>query len=226
MNEPATAITDLLLAIECGVLALVAGATATEKHPLRGSTVLLFWSLAVAALLGFITHAFIPNHSTRIFAVLWRTLLLSIAVAGAATCAAAGMMWASLRVQRASVQVSGIALLALGTVIVVNAGGWAEGYEIALISYGPAMLWMLFSFSAAFWTGRPGRPVAGAIGVLLSFAAAVAQQSSWRVGPLDHNALYHMIQAVALILIFVALRAAMATAASQTARSAVHTRTI
>ena len=208
MHEPATAITDLLLAIECGVLALLAAGTKTRNHPLRGSTVLLFWALAVAALLGFVTHAFIPNEASRLFAVVWRILLLSVAVAGAATWSAGGLLWAKPNVQRSAVQLAGISLIVFATLILLNVRHWAEGYRIALFSYAPAMLFLLVSFAAATRPQRI-RSLLGAIGVLLSFVAAVIQQSSWSVGPLDHNAVYHVVQAAGLLLIFVGLRAAM-----------------
>lgn len=209
MHEPATAVTDLLLAIECGVLALVAAGTRTRNHPLRGSTVLLFWALALGALLGFVAHAFIPNQASRLFAVLWRILLLTIAVAGAATGAVAGLLWPSRRVQRAAVQLAGISLIVLAGLILLNVRHWAEGYGIALVSYGPAMLFLLISFAAGAIRQQRSRAILGVPGVLLSSAAAVIQQSSWSLGPLDHNALYHVVQAAGLVLIFVALRAGM-----------------
>jgi hypothetical protein len=222
MHEPATAITDLLLAIECGILALVAAGVRTRNHPLRGSTVLLFWALALAALLGFVTHAFIPNETSRLFAVVWRILLLSIAVAGSATWSAAGLLWPNLRLQRAAVQLAGISLMVFAALILLNVRHWAEGYGIALLSYGPAMLFLLASFAVAARTQQRTRSIFGVLGVLLSFAAAVIQQSSWSVGPLDHNALYHVIQAIGLVLIFIGLRAGMINPASQTTHSAVH----
>jgi hypothetical protein len=208
MNEPATAITDLLLAIECAVLAMIAGSTRTDSHPLRGSSVLLFWALSVAALLGFIAHGFVPDQRSAPFAALWRTMLFSIAVVAAAAWTCAGFLWPRLRIQRLALQVAGISLIIAGTIIVLNIRHWAEGYEIALVTYLPAMLFLLVSFSAAV-ARRRGHPRTGVIGVLLSFAAAFAQHSSWQLGPLDHNALYHVIQALGLLLILVALRAAM-----------------
>jgi membrane-associated HD superfamily phosphohydrolase len=219
MHEPATAITDLLLAIECGVVALVAAGIQTRNHPLRGSTVLLFWALAVAALLGFVAHAFVPNQTTGLFAVLWRILLLSLAVAGSATWSAAGLLWPRLGVQRAAVQLAGISLIVFAALIVLNVRHWAEGYGIALFSYAPAMLFLLTSFAGAARWNQRSRSIVGIIGVLLSFAAAVVQQSPWSIGPLDHNALYHVIQAVGLVLIFVGLRSGMTNAVLQTTHS-------
>jgi hypothetical protein len=209
MHEPATAITDLLLAIECATLAVLARRPRTSNIPLRGSTVLLFWALALAALLGFITHGFVADHTSTLFTALWRTLLLSIAVAGAATWVAAGQLWPSLRLQRIALLIAGIGLLALAALIVVDVGRWAEGYNIALASYAPAMVFLLISFIAARITRRAALSVTGAVGVLLSFAAAVVQQSNWHIGPVDHNALYHLIQALGLLMIFIALRSAM-----------------
>jgi hypothetical protein len=208
MHEPATAITDLLLAMEAAAVAIFARRTRTSNIPLRGSTLLLFWALAFAALLGFITHGFVANHTSTLFAVLWRTLLLSVAVAGAATWVAAGQLWPSLRLQRIALLIAGISLLALAALIVVNVRRWAEGYNIAIASYAPAMLFLLISFIAAR-RRRAALSVTGSVGVLLSFLAAVVQQSNWHIGPVDHNALYHLIQALGLLMIFLALRAAM-----------------
>src|SRR5690349_3286935 len=108
MHEPATALTDLLLAIEGAVLAIMASRTRTENHPLRGTTVLLFWAMSLAALLGFVTHGYVSDHTSTTFTILWRVLLMSIAVAGAATWAAAGMLWSSVRVQRLALQFAGV----------------------------------------------------------------------------------------------------------------------
>src|SRR5947209_2439733 len=117
MLEPATAITDLLLSIEAAALAIFARRTRTSNSPLRGSTVLLFWALSLAALLGFITHGFVADHTSTLFTVLWRTLLLSIAVAGAATCVAAGQLWPSLRLQRLALLVAGVSLFTFAALI-------------------------------------------------------------------------------------------------------------
>ena len=208
MHETATALTDLLLAIESAALAVIAGRTRTTQVPLRGSTVLLFWALSLAALLGFITHGFVENHSTMLFALLWRTLLLSIAVTGSATWAAAGFLWPSYRVQRVFVQIAGVSLGLFAVLILVNVQRWAEGYGIAIASYAPAMTFLLVSFIAAFVRQRARSAALGALGVLLSFAAAAVQQSSLAVGPVDHNALYHIVQAIGLILLLIGLRGA------------------
>jgi hypothetical protein len=206
MHEPATALTDLLLAIEGATLAIMASRTKTNNHPLRGTTVLLFWALAVAALLGFITHGFVPAHTTLLFKALWRLLLLGIAVAGAATWAAAGMLWPSVRVQRLALQFAGVLLIVLAAAILLNVRHWAEEYDIAIASYAPAMVFLLISFVAAFVRTHATLALFGAIGVLLSFLAAGVQQSTAALGPVDHNALYHIIPAVGLVLLFVALR--------------------
>jgi len=206
MHEPATALTDLLLAIEGAVLAIMAARINTSNHPLRGTTVLLFWALAVAALLGFVTHGFVPDHTTLLFNALWRVLLLSIAVAGAATWAAAGMLWQSVRLQRLALQFAGVLLIVLAAAILLNVRHWAEEYDIAIASYAPAMVFLLISFIAALFRTRAMFTLFGAVGVLLSFLAAGIQQSALALGPVDHNALYHIIQALGLVLLFIALR--------------------
>jgi hypothetical protein len=207
IQQPAVALTDLGLAAEFGVFALVLGWTATQRHALRGCVLLMFWAFAGAAAVGFVTHGFVREGS-RWWPLLWRVLLICMAVAGAATAASAAMLWQNLRLQRWVAQVAGGGLIVLGIVIILNVGHFADGYGIAVVSYAPGMLFLLATF-VMLSVRRGARYWPGAIGVVLSCAAVGVQQTSWRVGALDHNALYHVVQAVGTLLLFLVFRRAL-----------------
>jgi len=75
-----------------------------------------------------------------------------------------------------------------------------RAYRLVIINYLPAALFLLIACVIAWRRGRPVMRWA-VLGILLTFVAAGIQGSRIALPMLDHNALYHVVQAVALLLI-------------------------
>lgn len=201
--EPAVSITDYAIAVESGILA-----TLTWRKPRHACRVwfeVFFASVGLAAALGGTVHGFVADQRTVANAVMWRATLIAIGVVAlAAAMAGAGSGWG--RIVRRSVAGIGVTGFAIYCVAVVF---FTQEYLVAIVVYLPATMFLLISFVAACVRARTAwqqriRLLSGAAGMLLTFIAAGVQQSDLEIRALylDHNAIYHVIQAGALLLIY------------------------
>lgn len=198
LHEPAVALTDFGLALECGLL---------FWWPLRRTSrvkavSVFFFATGMAALLGGVVHGFFPDESTFAYIVYWRAALISIGLAASAAIAIGAKLCLGESLTRALNFAAGFGFIAYGLVV------WfvRDDFVIAIYAYTPAAIFLLICFGVALQRTRDGGYSAGMIGILLTFVAAAVQRSMATLGVLDHNALYHVCQAVALVLIFVAAR--------------------
>jgi len=78
-----------------------------------------------------------------------------------------------------------------------------DAFLVAIVNYLPSTLFLIIAFFVAY-RAQPSRPLlAGLSGLVLTLIAAAVQQSQIALHPrFNHNALYHVLQAVALFLVF------------------------
>lgn len=209
IHEPAVALTDYAIAVESGVLSLLVLRRSSQGP--RCWFALFFLFIAVAAAVGGTVHGFVPDESGMAFAILWRATLLSIGATATAGVLGAGYAGWSRAVQRV------VSLMAVGGFVayVLCVLFVSQKFVTTMYIYLPGSVFLFVTFIAvscraavAEFTRRKLR--IGALGMLLTFVAAGVQQSTLAVGVLDHNAIYHVIQAVALVLIYVGVRESMA----------------
>jgi hypothetical protein len=200
MTEPDVTLTDFALAAECAVFCVLALRWSPTNPRLRYWWVVLFASIGLAALLGGIVHGFFgapgPANLT-----LWRSTLLAIGLTSLAT----WMIGALLQLpERLATWVGRAAILQVivyaWIVLFLN-----SSFFVAIVTYAPATLFLLVAMILTY-RRAPSRPLALAItGLTLTFVAAAVQQLKVALHPVyfNHNALYHVIQFVALWLIFI-----------------------
>ena len=128
LTEPAVALTDFALAIECAVfVALLARGDASDKT-LRLWFVVFFASAGLASVLGGSVHGFFPDKSSDSRQILWQATLLAILV----TALAAWNIGAGLLLtERNATVVRRLAILQLGVfsfvvLFVKPEGKWSE----------------------------------------------------------------------------------------------------
>ena len=68
----------------------------------------------------------------------------------------------------------------------------------------PAVAFLLLAFALTYRRRPSSYLRVGIAGLVLSFVAAAIQQAEIRAPGLTHNALYHLVQAVAMLMIFAA----------------------
>jgi hypothetical protein len=202
IHEPDVALTDFGLAVECALFAgwLHRGVSGS----LSRAFVAFFAAVAAASLLGGISHGFMTDQSALPARLIWQSTLVAIGLGAFASCVIGARLSLS---EKAAARVTAFAgaLLALYLVVVLFV---SQSYGVAITFYLPGAIFLLAAFAIAYRRRPAGFLVAGLAGVALSFVAAAVQQVGIGLHPhyFDHNALYHLIQAFAFVLIFQAAR--------------------
>jgi len=200
LTRPAVSLTDYAIAVECAVFAVLLARQAAADQVLRKWLVLFFVSIAAASLLGGTMHGFFEYSTSPIRTILWIATLMAILVTSFATWSIAAIIQLQ---SRASRRVQGFALaqiLVLSVVVLFI----SREFVIAIVAYLPATLFLLIALSLAYRRRRESALAWGVAGLVLTFLGAAVQQLRIAVHPvyLDHNALYHVIQFVALWMIY------------------------
>ena len=195
MTEPDVALTDYALALECTVFAYL---LQRKEHAL------FFGSAAIASLAGGTVHGFFLDDRTLGNAVLWRITLIAIGVTAASAWAVgARVLFPGPTARR----ISTAAAAAFAAYCVVTVFITQE-FRAAVVFYLPAVVFLLVALSVAYARARERGILVAVAGLGLMFIAAAVQQARFALHPryFNHNALYHLIQAVALWLLFLGLR--------------------
>ncbi len=198
--EPDVALTDFGLAIECAGMAAWLHWRAPAGRPLRRWFVIFFAALGIGALLGGITHGFLPDIQSTIYRVTWNATLLVIGITALSAWAiGARLLFSKSAAKRVSVLAGSSFAMYAATVLFLS-----QSFAVAIVYYMPAAVFLLIAFVLTYLRRHGNYLVAGIAGLALSFAAAAIQQSETGLVSLGltHNALYHLVQAAALLLIF------------------------
>jgi Family of unknown function (DUF6962) len=198
MKEPDVTITDYLLALEAFAFAVLIARAATAT-PLQRWFVLFFAATAAASLVGGTVHGFF-NDSV----VLWRLVLVSLGIVSAAAWAIGARLLFTDRVA----QIITVSAWVAFVVYVLVVAFVTDSFSVAIANYLPSTLFLIVAFFVSYHAS-PAAPLRlGLGGLLLTLVAAGVQQARIALHPtyFNHNALYHLLQAIALFLIF---RAAM-----------------
>jgi len=206
MHEPAVVLTDLVLAILGAVLCL----------RLRGVGAVILGGLASAAFWGAIFHAFFPaKTATTAGFIAWLPVAFSILVVAASLLdMALSILVARLtpggspgggntKIRRAIVVLYSI--LFAGVVLFID-----ESFSTIVLLYGPTLVLGLAAAALEVIRARSrgGAWALVALGLTLSAAAAMLQQAGVALHPVyfDHNAVYHVVQAAALVVLYLGFR--------------------
>lgn len=215
MNEPAVAITDYALTIENAVLAVLLWRAARKSAPAADGRrltrtarwfVVFFSMISVSSLLGGTFHGFMIDETMPAGRILWQGVMLSIGAAALAGANAAACMWRE-KMRKVVAAFALAAFLAYFAVVLFV----TQDFRYAIFIYLPSTLFLLVSFVFAYLRTRAPGLLLGAFGLALTFYAAKIQQSEASLPGLylDHNALYHIVQAFALVLVYLGARAAL-----------------
>lgn len=207
ITDPDVTLTDYGLAVLCGVMAFRIW-RGPRFGPTRAWLLAFFIAAGLAPLLGGTVHGFFEVEGTAGHEALWVATLLAI---GAAAVSAWGL--GARLILRDGLARGLIGLAALAFVIYSAAVlGGSRTFRVAVLHYLPAALFLLVTVLIAFRRSGHRGFLLGALGLVLTFGAAAVQQLGIGVHAVwfDHNALYHVVQAVALILFYRGMTAALA----------------
>ena len=203
MTEPDVALTDYGVTLECAMLTGLLFRREPARRGLRSLFALLFASAGVAALAGGTVHGFFLRESA-LGAILWRIVLLAVGLTALAGWSIGGRLLFPERTARL-VEVLAAVECAAYTFVVLAID---QSFWIAIANYAPSVFFVAFSFLVAYRRHGEGPLLAGLVGLLLMIAGAIVQRLRLAVHPayFNHNALFHVIQMAAFLLVFVAGR--------------------
>jgi hypothetical protein len=202
IHEPDVVFTDLGLAILGSYFGWRLWRGRLDSLAQAGAV--LMSGLSSAAFFGAIFHAFFPDDTaTTPGYIAWIPVSLSIAVAAAAMLELAIRLLlpaVSPRGRRVIVGIYGAVFA--GVVLLVD-----ESFASIVRFYVPALLLFLLGAVRRALTRRPGWSALAA-GLVMSVVAALLQQAKVAIDPdhFDHNAVYHVLQSVALIFLYMGFR--------------------
>lgn len=204
LTRPAVSLTDFALAIECAAFTVLLARLPATDTVLRRWFLVFFASVAAASLLGGTMHGFFEYSTSPFRTVLWTATLLSILVTSYAVWSIAAVMQLDARASQL-VRWFAVAQMIVLTVVVLFV---TREFVIAIVAYLPATLFLFLAFVLAYRRRRNPALASGVAGLALVFVGAAVQQLGVTIHPvyLDHNTLYHVIQGVALWLIYRAAR--------------------
>ena len=206
VHDPDVALTDLGLALLGGYLGWRLWKAPGPRMLLRTGA-LLMGGLASAALWGAVFHAFFPAGTASLPGFLaWVPVALSIVVA------ASVMLELSLRLLLPRIQSrprrSILATYAASFAVVVLLVD--ESFSSIVYFYTPALTLLLIAAGQQAIRSRDTGWTLIAIGLIMSAGAAMLQQAKVSVHPVyfDHNAVYHVVQGIALVFLYFGWRRA------------------
>ncbi len=200
LMEPDVALTDFGLTIECAVLATLLSRQNRRRDAVRFWFIVLFFALGFGSFLGGIEHGFIEDKTSKVQGLVWAATLMSIGIAALAAWVIGARLLFFERVVR---WITGTAVLvfAFYSVIVL----WLiRDFWIAVVYYLPASFFLLAVLLIEYRRTPQRYHRAGVAGLGLTIVAAIVQQAGFGLHPqyFNHNALYHLIQALGFLLIY------------------------
>ena len=209
MTEPDVTLTDYFLALEASVFAYLlwqrgragGGGPAGEQ---RRWWALFFAAIAAAAAAGGTVHGFLLASESRARAVLWPATLIALGAAALAAWALGARLLLLARAVRLLTGAAAAQFALYAGVVLWGAGTFA----LAVFNYLPATLFLLLALAVRCRRHRERAAGTALAGMALTVAAAAVQRAGIGLHPrwFNHNALYHLIQAAALALIFAGAR--------------------
>lgn len=210
MTEPDVTLTDYGLAVENALFAYLLSRGRTPPDPATRWFVAFFAAAGVAALTGGTVHGFFLDERTVGAMLLWPTTLLAIGLSALGAWAVAAYLLLAARLARLVVVAATLEFLVYGAVVL----GVTQAFAVAITNYLPAAVFLLVVFALTYRRTRRPAALAAFVGLALMFVAAGVQLG--RVAPhpvyFNHNALYHVLQALALLLLFIGARGDLARA--------------
>ena len=204
MTQVDVSLTDYGLAAECAYFSYVVARRLTGASVFPSRFIMFFLSIAIAAAAGGTVHGFFLNEKSLGNLILWRFTLIVIGI----TALIGIQIGTALQFSgTTAVYISRFALAVFLSYIVVVL--FLRGdFLVAIIDYLPALAFMGSGFLVAYRRRKRPMLLVGFLGICLMLFAAAAQQAKLGLHPqyFDHNALYHLLQAIALFMVFLAAR--------------------
>jgi hypothetical protein len=203
--EPDVALTDYALAVEAAVFAWALARGPQRSTSIRRALVLFFSSLSVAAALGGTVHGFTAASSAW-FAVLWPATMIAIGATAASAWWLGALLLLTASFARWIAIAAGVEFFAYSIAVVF----FRRDFAFAIFNYLPSAAFLLAALLVQLIRTRRSEYLLGSAGMVLTFIAAAVQYFHVPLYPpyVGHNAFYHLLQMIALALLFLWARQA------------------
>ena len=200
MNEPDVTLTDYALALLCAVFAVLLLRRGNRRSSLHPWFVLFFAAASAAPLLGGTYHGFFEDVSSDSGRALWSATLLAIGVAAFAGEALALRLCTGPAVARLVLRLAAVKLAVYAAIVLLA----PRPFWVAVANYLPAVVFLLVALRVSHRRKPRAGPARAALGLGVTLLAAGLQRLGIGLHPdfLDHNALYHLVQAAGFALLF------------------------
>jgi len=200
MTEADVTLTDYALALEGVLFLILLPRGQARPGGLRSWFALFFASVSAASLCGGTVHGFFLDMQTLGSVILWPMALLAIGVTTLSTWAIGAKLLFEGRVVRWVLIAAGVQFALYGIVVLCL----TQKFWVAIVDNLPAVLFLLLALGLAYRREPHRSLLLAAGGPALTLVAALLQQLRVGIHPVyfNHNALYHVLQAVALFLFF------------------------
>lgn len=200
MTEPDVTLTDYALALECALFTWLLARRGGIRQPLQRWWALFFGAVGLAALTGGTVHGFFLDPQTTGHAILWPATLLAIGLASLAAWVIGAELILPAVAVRGVAAAAGLGFAGYAAVVLLA----DRRFFVAVAAYLPAALFLVVALAVVYRRRCQRAALTGLAGLGLTFAAAAVQQGGVALHPVyfNHNALYHLIQAVGLFLLF------------------------
>ena len=204
MTQMNVSLTDYGLAAECAYFAYIFARKPKSALSLSPVFALFFCCIALAAATGGTVHGFFQNENSLGYRILWPFTLVVMGI----TALAGVHIGTALQFTRSVATYINRAAMAVFAAYLIVVIFIRSDFLVAILDYVPSLIFIGVAFILAHRRHRKSRFLIGFLGVCTMLLAAAAQQAKIGIDPrfFDHNALYHVLQAVALFMVFLAAR--------------------
>jgi hypothetical protein len=197
LRELVTGLTDYAIALETAMFAVLLSRRRNAKW--AAPLALFFAGISIAALLGGTVHMFLHDGSVW-NRIAWSGTLVALAMAAFAGWRIGGLLIFSPRV--AFVMSVAAACEFIVYCLFVFLGG--SSFLYAIVNYLPSVVFCMVALGICFARTSRREALIALIGLFLTLIASAIQSLHIALWPpyIDHNSFYHLLEAVALYLIY------------------------
>lgn len=203
MKEIDIALTDYGLTLLCFIVAFLLNQSHSNNSGLTTWFSVLFLSVGLASGIGGSVHGFV-HEDTLLHSILWRGVILCIGV----STLSAWMIGAKILSDGLTRTLIGALAITNFTIYLIYVLLFNQNFGVAVANYLPSAIFLIFAFSYVYKQTFNRLALLALVGLILTFVAAGIQQLEIGIHStyFGHNALYHVVQAAGLYLIFLGAR--------------------
>lgn len=202
MNEVVVGLTDYVLTLECALFGGMLMRIEGGWREIRRFFAIFFLAGALTSLTGGTYHLWFPISTSVPANVLWKATVVALgAVAFAAWAIGASLLFAQPLRGRV-ITAALIEFLAYS----IYVAAIDDHFRVAIANYIPSVIFLGVAFALDYRRRREAPVLTGLIGLIVTGIAAAIQKFGISLHPyyFNHNATYHLTQAIGLFLIFLA----------------------